>query len=163
VSSEDKDAAETINEVPYVDEQSKLRKTKKNSSDTKRPSKKVRKIIDSVVPVVHLPTKTTKHSLNTGSSSRTKAFLPAQPTTVSLSPSTNTATTLLDLTKPEIEESSTCSSSILSNDHGVSQSSVSVATNFWSNIASIQNTLDTKKEEDIIAGCSALLSLGWQR
>jgi hypothetical protein len=163
VSSEDKDAAETINEVPYVDEQSKLRKTKKNSSDTKRPSKKVRKIIDSVVPVVHLPTKTTKHSLNTGSSSRTNAFLPAQPTTVSLSPSTNTATTLLDLTKPEIEESSTCSSSILSNDHGLYQSSVSVATNFWSNIASIQNTLDTKKEEDIIAGCSALLSLGWQR
>lgn len=162
--NEETDAAETRQEISCIEILSKSSKTKRNTSDAERPNKKVRKIIESVVPVVHLPAKTTKHSLITEPTSDSNAFTKStvQPATISLSPSTNTVTTLLDLTKPEVEESSTCSSSILS-DHCLYNRSIAVANNIWSNISSIQDTLDTKKEEDIIAGCSALLSLGWQR
>lgn len=164
VSNEDNDAAATRKPIPCVNSLSKSCKAKRKRSDAKVPNKKVREIMESVVPVLHLPTMTMKQSFTAESpSSSNYCFKNIQPSTVSLSPSTSNATTLLDLTKPEVEESSTCSSSILSNDHCLYQRSMTVSNNIWSNIASLQDTLDSKKEEDIIAGCSALLSLGWQR
>lgn len=140
-------------------------KGKRNSDDLKQPNKKVRKIIDSVVPVLHLPNKKEKQisSVEFTSQSHSPSTKDnQQASTISVSPSTNTITTLLDLTKPEAEESSTSSSSMLSHDNAFYQRSM-LSANMWPSFSSVQDAMDRKREEDVIAGCSALLSLGWQR
>ncbi len=153
--------------------QSSSRSSKK-SSRSKKTNKRARKIIDSVVPVVHLPMKKTKrtHSNSFDEECPTTTNLREAPAkSVSPAPAsqekpqkTNSVQILLDLTKPEPEEYSTTSSA----------TSLAVPEANWfyrteaikRDVTHFDPTsfkIDTKKEEDVIAGCSALLSLGWQK
>jgi uncharacterized protein (DUF2249 family) len=139
--------------------------SRKKSSRTHKKNKRSRKIIDSVVPVVHLPFKKTKHSFednfdvwptNTEHSEIIQSAKSVSPgPTLENSSDCKPEPILLDLTKPEPEEYSTASS-------GTS----SAPENTWLyRPVPYKPSLNTdlKKEEDVIAGCSALLSLGWQK
>jgi hypothetical protein len=171
------------------------RKSGKRSAQTqsKRHSKKVRKILESSVPVVHLPTKKARSYSpdNTSSNTITPAPTISPPPG---SPDQNSFTTLLDLTRPEFDQSSSSSSRLLldltkpeceeSSTASASSGSSSVSDrdnssrrdnslfyprpmavtqNVWFNIPTMPKYQDIQKEEDVLAGCSALLSLGWQK
>lgn len=167
----------------------KARINSKRSAQTKKQhSKKVRKIIESSVPVVHLPNKKARRS--TSIKTAFNNIIPAP--TISPSPpgsldqkhatttildltkpeaeksSTSTATTVLDFRKPQYEESSTASASTGSSAPHPDNSlfyprPTAITQNVWFNIPTMPMYQDVQKEEDILAGCSALLSLGWQR
>jgi len=145
---------------------------KTSSTRSKKTNKRARKIIDSVVPVVHLPNKKTKHLSSNfdewPTNTEHREFIhPAKsvspgPSQEALSTS-NSAQILLDLTKPEPEEYSTTSSGASSapENNWLYRTETIKRDVFFSHTPSFN--VDTKKEEDVMAGCSALLSLGWQK
>mmetsp|Transcript_5708 Transcript_5708/g.8649 ORF Transcript_5708/g.8649 Transcript_5708/m.8649 type:complete len:315 (-) Transcript_5708:154-1098(-) len=156
-------------------------------TQTRRHSKKVRKILECSVPVVHLPTKKTRPysphntSSNTVTPAPTISPPPGSPDQNSFTTlldltrpefdrsSSSNSSTMLDLTKPECEESSTASassgnSSVSGRDNSLFYPRpMAVTQNVWFNIPTMPKYQDIQKEEDILAGCSALLSLGWQK
>lgn len=171
-------------------------KSGKRNAQTQNPrhSKKVRRILESSVPVVHLPTKEARSysphniSSNTVTPAPTISPPPGSPVQNSFTTlldltrpefnqsSSSSSRLLLDLTKPEYEESSTASassgsSSLSGRDNSISSRDnslfyprpMAVTQNVWFNIPTMPKYHDIQKEEDVLAGCSALLSLGWQK
>jgi hypothetical protein len=162
---------------------------KRSAQAKKQHSKKVRKILESSVPVVHLPKKKAKRTvyLKTSRDSNVAPTISPSPPARSGEKPISTPTILLDLTRPEAgnrsistttavmdlkkpqyEVSSTASASSGSSRAHQENSFIFprpkvVTQNVWFNIPTMPIYQETQKEEDILAGCSALLSLGWQR
>lgn len=143
--------------------------SRRKNSRPKTTSKRVRKIIDSIVPVVHLPSKRTKRSSHSNDLKRdtTTTEPPTLPPADKyVSPGSSQVSSrkpsqiVLDLTKPENEECSTTSSAASSAPDWMYRP-VTVKRDVYFNIPPQPKQI--MKEDDVIAGCSALLSLGWQK
>ncbi len=140
----------------------------KSRRDAKRrkTSKKVRKIINSVVPVVHVATEDAYEF-----ESRTDVVHRSSPATAISPPPADapsskgtTPQVLLDLTKPEeSEDSSSFQSAGSTTKSGPWPFQPVAISRDVSFILPQSAGMAEKKEEDVIAGCSALLSLGWQK
>lgn len=140
---------------------SKSRSNKKSSKETgkkKKTSRKAKEIIDSVVPVVHLPKRAKVESATFWNSLESKKSRPnVDDFTVSVSPpptdnpmnfaSPSELEITLDLTKPPTRSSSNFDQCSFTSFTKLSQGAEKRA-----------NT----KEADVLAGCSALLALGCQ-
>lgn len=171
------------------DSRSKSRRSAKH----KKKNRKVQKILDSVVPVVHVSSKRTSSCFHHASSTDTvdvEMYPKAPSSTVSPPPAEiitskdeSASQIVLDLTKPETAESEESSShqSAGSKNNNSSISSIRSSWNYQPiaisrnvsfqlpyselgmNTTSLATDDDTKKKEaDVLAGCNALLSLGWQ-
>eukprot|EP01083_Nonionella_stella_P162582 533882_1 len=173
------------------DSRSKSRRSAKH----KKKNKKVQKILDSVVPCVHLSSKRkSSSSLHHDSSTDTvdvemhpkapSSTVSPPPAEITTSKVESVSQIVLDLTKPETTESEESSShqSAGSKNNISSISSIRSSWNYqpvaisrnvsfqvpYSDLGMITPGLtgaadDTKKKEaDVLAGCNALLSLGWQ-
>ena len=136
-----------------------------------RANKNARKIIESAVPVVHLPNKKVKHAgrevtIDTTTSMATSIHPEAAPDSPNPSRTcshNSSIQTLLDLTKPEEEEESTCSTGSLAPEGNWAYRPIVVNRNVWFQVPTMPQTSNfSRKEEDVLAGCSALLSLGWK-
>lgn len=140
--------------VSLIADSSAKSKTTSNSSKNKKrkkPSRKSKEIIDSVVPVVHLPKRVKVKSFSSW-----KTLEGHNPVTdkkgfsVSVSPppgdnlnNTGIPKITLDLTKPPAS---------------IPYANLVVPNNSLSEVCKTHNT----KEDDVLAGCSALLALGCQ-
>jgi len=178
------------------DSRSKSRRSAKH----KKKNKKVQRILDCVVPCVHITSKRKSsiphHDSSTDTVDVDVEMRPKAPSSTAVSPPPAEITTskvksasqiVLDLTKPlttEFGESSSQShQSLAGSKHNIS--SISSIRSSWNYqpIAISRNVSfqlphydlgmittgfktatadDTKKEADVLAGCNALLSLGWR-
>lgn len=138
----------------------------KASKKRKKPSKKTKRIIESVVPVVHLPKKAKLHGKLPSKSSvctKSAAAFKSNGLLVTVSPppsddfmkSSSIVTAApqitLDLTKPPPSSAQLC---------GIETAPTTSFPSF-SNKPEASKTHNTK-EADVLAGCSALLALGCQ-
>eukprot|EP00551_Chaetoceros_affinis_P009859 CAMPEP_0203662064 /NCGR_PEP_ID=MMETSP0090-20130426/164_1 /ASSEMBLY_ACC=CAM_ASM_001088 /TAXON_ID=426623 /ORGANISM="Chaetoceros affinis, Strain CCMP159" /LENGTH=318 /DNA_ID=CAMNT_0050524805 /DNA_START=88 /DNA_END=1044 /DNA_ORIENTATION=+ len=153
----------TASHAVSLDPQPKAAGVVKTSKKRKKPSRKAKKIIESVVPVVHLPKKAKvqrSQPLKSSVCSKAAAAFKSNGLLVTVSPppsddfmkSSVVATApqiTLDLTKPPA---------------GATQQSfdiVALTSSFSEPDLSEVKTHNTK-EADVLAGCSALLALGFQ-
>lgn len=146
---------------------SSSRSSSRRSTKSRKVNKKVQRIINSVVPVVHIPKKKQKTQIDESTISKIPSTVPSSFPSAAISPpppqlvsKNNSTQTLLDLTKPASEESS----------HSSFGSSTPPQQGAWlyrpvainRDVSFHLPTVQSRREEDVIAGCSALLSLGWQ-
>lgn len=138
------------------DEESKPRKKRSHP-------KKIQEIINSVVPVIHISHKKPKVSLEKSSSvsSVTTSSSLVSSTPPLDSPRETQITTFIDLTKPAEKESREEASFSADAFSFFKPRPMALTHNVWS--SPTKPEYEEPKEEDILAGCSALLSLGWQK
>lgn len=125
--------------------------------------KKIQEIINSVVPVIHISHKKPKVSLEKSSSvsSVTTSSTLVSSTPPLDSPRESQITTFIDLTQPAEKESREDTSFSADGFSFFKPRPMALTHNVWS--SPVKAEYEEPKEEDILAGCSALLSLGWQK
>jgi len=133
--------------------QVKIHESAKNSKKRKRPNKKTRKIIDSIVPVVHLPQKKKAKKVSSlYKNAGTEREIEGLSISFSFPPASDNARDKVNMGARVISLDLTTPPSVTQYDQAAEESSKSC------HVHTVQHNT---KEADVLAGCSALLSLGF--